>query len=142
MNASSIEMFGATVSADGTRGTTYSGSDRYRHFNPISQSLVLESVEGISIPRVHAALTIWRLKRETMHMCVCICSNGGGGGGSGGSILMEACNVSGSGLVSATGGPSRAGSGAGGGGRVSIRAGHVSSQLVVCPLLLSIVSDD
>ena len=49
---------------------------------------------------------------------------------------MEACNVSGAGLVSAKGGPSReTGSGAGGGGRVSIRAGHVSSQLVECPLL-------
>jgi hypothetical protein len=60
---------------------------------------------------------------------------GTGGGGSGGSILMEARNVSGGGLVSAKGGPSRGGSGAGGGGRVSIRAAHVSSQLVVCPLL-------
>ena len=70
-----------------------------------------------------------------MCVCVCVCvySFGAGGGGSGGSILMEACNVSGAGLVSAKGGPSRAdeGSGAGGGGRVSIRAGHVSSQLVV-----------
>ena len=56
---------------------------------------------------------------------------GTGGGGSGGSILMEACNVSGAGLVSAKGGPSRGGSGAGGGGRVAIRAAHVSSQLVL-----------
>jgi hypothetical protein len=53
---------------------------------------------------------------------------------------MEACNVSGAGLVSAKGGPSRAeGSGAGGGGRVSIRAGHVSSQLVECPLLSTLI---
>ena len=44
---------------------------------------------------------------------------------------MEACNVSGGGLVSAKGGPSRGGSGAGGGGRVSIRAAHVSSLLVL-----------
>jgi len=44
---------------------------------------------------------------------------------------MEACNVSGGGLVSAKGGPSRGGSGAGGGGRVSIRAAHVSSQLAL-----------
>ena len=36
-------------------------------------------------------------------------SYGTGGGGSGGSILMEACNVSGAGLVSAKGGPSRGG---------------------------------
>jgi len=56
---------------------------------------------------------------------------GTGGGGSGGSILMEARNVSGGGLVSAKGGPSRGGSGAGGGGRVSIRAAHVSSQLAL-----------
>ena len=86
MNASSIEIVsGATVSADGVRGTPY-GSDA---------------------------------------------SYGTGGGGSGGSILMEACNVSGGGLVSAKGGPSRGGSGAGGGGRVSIRAAHVSSQLAL-----------
>lgn len=44
---------------------------------------------------------------------------------------MEARNVSGGGLVSAKGGPSRGGSGAGGGGRVSIRAAHVSSQLAL-----------
>ena len=62
-------------------------------------------------------------------------SFGSGGGGSGGSILIEARNVSGGGLVSAKGGPSRGGSGAGGGGRVSIRAAHVSPQLVVCPML-------
>ena len=57
-------------------------------------------------------------------------SYGAGGGGSGGSVLMEACNVTGSGTVSAKGGPSLVGSGAGGGGRVSIRAAHVSSELV------------
>ncbi len=44
---------------------------------------------------------------------------------------MEGRNVSGAGLVSAKGGPSRGGSGAGGGGRVSIRAAHVSSQLAL-----------
>lgn len=87
MNASSIEIVsGATVSADGVRGTPYVSDASYL---------------------------------------------GTGGGGSGGSILMEACNVSGGGLVSAKGGPSRGGSGAGGGGRVSIRAAHVSSQLAL-----------
>ena len=75
-------------------------------------------------------------------VCVCVYSYGTGGGGSGGSVLMEACNVTGSGTVSAEGGPSLHGSGAGGGGRVSIRAAHVSSQLVVCPLLLSFVPVD
>jgi hypothetical protein len=87
MNASSIEIVsGATVSADGVRGTPYGSDASYL---------------------------------------------GTGGGGSGGSILMEARNVSGGGLVSAKGGPSRGGSGAGGGGRVSIRAAHVSSQLAL-----------
>ena len=87
MNASSIEIVsGATVSADGVRGTPYVSDASYL---------------------------------------------GTGGGGSGGSILMEGRNVSGAGLVSAKGGPSRGGSGAGGGGRVSIRAAHVSSQLAL-----------
>jgi hypothetical protein len=54
---------------------------------------------------------------------------------------MEACNVSGAGSVTATGGQSMAGSGAGGGGRVSIRAGLVSSQLVVCPAILECLCD-
>ena len=80
-------------------------------------------------------------------VCVCVCVYvhsyyGAGGGGSGGSVLMEACNVLGAGMVSAKGGPSLQGSGAGGGGRVSIRAAHVSSQLVVCPLLLTLVPVD
>lgn len=64
-------------------------------------------------------------------LCLFVCSLGAGGGGSGGSILMEACNVSGDGTVSAKGGPSAAtGSGAGGGGRVAIVSGFVSSELV------------
>ena len=54
----------------------------------------------------------------------------GGGGGSGGSILIEACNVSGEGTVRAVGGESLSGSGGGGGGRVAVRAGLVSPELV------------
>ena len=56
----------------------------------------------------------------------------GGGGGSGGSILIEACNVSGLGTVRAVGGDSLSGSGAGGGGRVAVHAGFVSPELVCC----------
>ncbi|MGB1592139.1 MAG: hypothetical protein ACPIOQ_05240, partial [Promethearchaeia archaeon] len=84
MNASTIEIAsGATVSADGTQGATYS-------------------------------------------------SYAGGGGGSGGSILMETCNMSGGGIVRASGGASVLGSGAGGGGRISIRALiDVSAELTV-----------
>ena len=70
-----------------------------------------------------------------------LCSYGAGGGGAGGSILMEACNVSGAGSVTATGGQSVAGSGAGGGGRISIRAGLVSPELVDCPAMLECVCD-
>jgi hypothetical protein len=72
-----------------------------------------------------------------LYWCFCVCSYGAGGGGSGGSILMEACNVSGDGTVSAKGGASTArGSGAGGGGRVAIVSGFVSSELVSCQLCL------
>ena len=54
---------------------------------------------------------------------------------------MEACNVSGAGSVTATGGQSVAGSGAGGGGRISIRAGLVSPELVDCRAMLECVCD-
>ena len=56
----------------------------------------------------------------------------GGGGGSGGSILIEACNVSGEGTVRAVGGESLTGSGGGGGGRVAVHARLVSPELVSC----------
>ena len=58
-------------------------------------------------------------------------SYGSGGAGSGGSILIEACSVSGAGAVLARGGASVGGSGAGSGGRVAIKAGAVSWSLGV-----------
>ena len=75
-----------------------------------------------------------------MRVCVCVYvffSYGSGGSGSGGSILIEACNVSGVGTVSARGGSSRDGSGGGGGGRIAITAGLVTPQLVLSLSLCS-----
>ena len=44
---------------------------------------------------------------------------------------METCNMSGGGIVRASGGASVLGSGAGGGGRISLKSGHVSTELMV-----------